>query len=142
MGTLNVTSWWFFVGIGGQFVFYAALFPRLPSWVVWVFLLPPFLTINLISFCRQPPFGPRPFRHALVIAMCWYALATVLAESLHFLLRPAPWGHFSFTLARLLMYSGAGSFIVFVRYCIALRRAETEGHGSFRPTGGGPVSVK
>ena len=126
MGTLNVASGGLLIGALGQLAFYASLFPRLPTWVVYTPLLIPWLTIFTISFCRQPPFGPRPFRYALVSAMCWYAVATLLAESLYFLLRPAPSGQFSFTLARLLMYLGAFSFIVFVRFCIALRRHETE----------------
>ena len=61
-----------------------------------------------------------------MFAMCWYAVATLLAESLHFFLHPPPYGHFSFAVARVLVYLGALSFIVFVRYCIALRRLETE----------------
>jgi hypothetical protein len=126
MGTLNVASWGFLIGAGGQFAFYAALFPHLPAWVVWSFLLPPWLTVYTISFCRQPPFGTRAFRYALVFAMCWYGMATLLAESLRFLLQPTRSGHFSFAAARPLMYLGALSFIVFVRFCIALRRHEVE----------------
>jgi hypothetical protein len=124
MGILNVASWGLLIGALGQSLFYAPLFPRLPTWVVWTFLLPPWLTIFTISFCRQPPFGPRPFRFVLVFAMCWYALAAMLGESLHFLLRPVPAVHYSFTVARSLMYFGALSFIVLVRFCITLRRSE------------------
>src|SRR5260370_40152130 len=128
MGSLNVTNWALLIGPMGQLAFYAPLFPILPSWVVLILLLPPSLTIHTISFCRQPPCGPRTFRYALVIAMCWYTGATLLAEILHFLIHPAPWRNFSFTAARLLMYPAALSFIVFVRFCIALRRYEAENH--------------
>jgi len=89
-------------------------------------LLPPWLTIYTISFCRKPPFGPRPFRRALVFAMCWYATATVLAEVLHFRVPAAPPAHFSFEATRLIMYLGALSFIVFVRFCITLRHIEAQ----------------
>jgi len=59
-----------------------------------------------------------------MLAMSWYAVASLLAECLHYFLRPEPLGPFSFTLPRLLMYLGGLSFIVFVRFCIALRRHE------------------
>jgi hypothetical protein len=126
MGKLNIASWALLVGAMGQLAFYAPLFPFLPPWVVWVPLVPPWLAIYTISFCRQPPCGPRTFRYALVIAMCWYAAATLLAESLHLLVHSASWGQFSFTAARLLMYLAALSFIEFVRFCAALRRYKTE----------------
>ena len=126
MGRLNVASGGLLVGAMGQAAFYHSLFPHLSTWVVFIPLLPPWLTIYTISFCRQPPFGPRPFRYALVLAMCWYAFASLLGESLHYFFHTAPWGQFSFTLARLLMYLGALTFIVFVRFCIALRGQETE----------------
>jgi hypothetical protein len=58
--------------------------------------------------------------------MCWYATATLLAEILHLLVPGAPPEHFSFEATRLLMYLGALSFIVFVRFCIALRRIEAQ----------------
>jgi hypothetical protein len=57
--------------------------------------------------------------------MCWYATMTLLAEALHLLIKPAPHGHFPNAVARVLIYVGALSFIVFVRDCIELRRYET-----------------
>jgi hypothetical protein len=127
MGRLNLASCGLLIGAMGQAAFYASLFPRVPPWVILFPLLPPWLTIFTISFCRQPPFGPRPFRYALVLAMCWYAFAGLLGESLHSFFHTAPSGQFSFTLARLLMYPAALTFIVFVRCCADLHNLET-GH--------------
>ncbi len=128
MGRLNIASWALLIGSLGQLSFLAPLFPNLPYWVVWIPLLPPWLTIYTISFCRQSPFGARPFRYALMLAMGWYAGFTLLGELLVFLTHPAPWGDFSFTLGRLFMYPGALSFIVFLRFCVALRRHECGVH--------------
>jgi hypothetical protein len=63
------------------------------------------LTVYTISFCRQAPFGPRRFRHCLIFAMCWYSVATTLAEALHFLVQPSPHGHFPTSVARVLTYA-------------------------------------
>lgn len=115
MGTVNVASWCLLIGAMGQVAFYESLRPGLPAGLLRSLLLLPWLTTYTISFCRRPPFGPRLFRRALAIAMGLYAFATLLAESLHFLLHPAPRGHFSYTLARALMYFGSISFVVFVR---------------------------
>jgi hypothetical protein len=124
MGSINVTSYGLAFGAIGQAAFYGSLFQHHDK-LIFFFLLLPWLTIYTISFCRQPPFSPRTFRYVLMFAMCWYAVATLLAESLHFLLHSAPNGHFGFTAARWFMYPGALSFIVFVRFCIFLRRHET-----------------
>jgi hypothetical protein len=58
-------------------------------------------------------------------AMCWYAILTLLAESLLLLFQPAPVGHFPNMLAHGLAWAGALSFIVFVRTCAVLRKYET-----------------
>jgi hypothetical protein len=124
MGSINVTSYGLAFGAIGQAAFFGSLFQRHDT-LIFLFLLLPWLTIYTISFCRQAPVGPRTFRYVLMFAMCWYAVVTLLAESLHFLLHSAPYGHFSFTVARWFMYLGALSFIVFVRVCIVLRRHES-----------------
>jgi hypothetical protein len=126
MSKLHIASWGLLIGALGQAGFYGQLFPRLPSWIVFIALLPPWLTVYTISFCRQAPCGPRPFRRCLLVAMCWYAVMTLLAETLYFSIHPASYGHFSITVARVIVYIGSLSFIVFVRACIALRRYETE----------------
>jgi hypothetical protein len=125
MSRLNIASWGLLFGATGQYALCSALVPRLPSWIIFIALLPPWLMVFTISFCRQAPFGPRRFRHCLIFAMCWYAVMTLLAEILHLLFQPTTVGHFPSTLARILAYSGALSFIVLVRTCSALRRYET-----------------
>jgi hypothetical protein len=49
---------------------------------------------------------------------------TLIAESLHLLLRPAPYMHFPNALAHALTVAGALSFIVFIKACIQLTRLE------------------
>ena len=127
MGRLHIASWALLLGAIGQGAFYASLFPRFPGWALTTLLLPPWLTIYTISFCRQAPFGPRPFRYALIFAMWWYALATLLAETLNFLVHTARWGGPPALAARAVMYSGALSFAVFAPFCAALRRQEPGG---------------
>jgi hypothetical protein len=77
-----------------------------------------------VSFCRQPPFGARPFRYCLIFSMCWYAVMTVLAETLHLLVQPAAQEHLPNTIARVLTYFGVLSFVIFIRACVMLRRYE------------------
>ena len=125
MSRLHIASWSLLFGATGQCVLYSDLVPRFPVWFIFLGLLPPWLTVYTISFCRQAPFGPRPFCHCLIFAMCWYAAMTVLAEVFHLLFQPAPVGHFPIMVARSLAYAGALSFIVFVRTCSVLRRYET-----------------
>jgi hypothetical protein len=124
MRRLHVASWGLLLGATGQVALYDALLPRIPLWMFFAALLPPWLTVYTISFCRQAPFGPRRFRHCLIFAMCWYSVATILAEALHFLIQPSPHGHFLISVARVLTYAGGLSFIVFVRACVLLRRDE------------------
>ena len=124
MNKLSIASWGLLIGAIGQGLFYGLLFPRLPSWAVMAPLFLPWLTVFTISFCKVPPFGPRPFRYFLIFAMCWFGVLTLLAEALYFIIHPAPHGHFSITTARVLIYIGAFSFIVFVRVCIFLRSHE------------------
>lgn len=125
MGIINIASCGLWLGAVGQSVYFLDLFPRTPKWVIEILLLLPWLTVYTISFCRVPPCGPRPFRYALVFAMCWYAIATLLAEILNFMSYPhqmnifqPPW--------RVMMYLGALSFVVFVRFCITTSRYEKE----------------
>jgi hypothetical protein len=126
MSVLNVASFGLLIGAMGEWFFYGYLFPRFPAWIVMAAVYIPWLTVFTISFCRQPPFGPRPFRYCLMFAMCWYAAIALLAEALNLLIHPAPHGRFPIILARVLMYLGAFSFIVFVRACVALRRLQTK----------------
>ncbi len=140
MGSLSIASWGLLVGAMGQWAFYGRLFPRLPAWLVMSALFVPWLTVFTISFCNRAPFGPAPFRRCLMFAMCWYGTLAVLAEALYWSIQPAPRGHFSLLLARVLMYcAGAMSFFVFIRACAVLRRyeahpgAEPGASGNSRP---------
>jgi len=127
MGTLSIASWGLLIGAMGQSAFYKCVFPPLSGWIVLCALFVPWLTVFAISFCNRPPFGPRPFRWCLIFAMCWYAVMTLLAETLYFVIQPVPHGHFPLIVARVLMYAfGAVSFFVFIRACIVLRRYETK----------------
>jgi hypothetical protein len=126
MSRLHIASWGLLLGAVGQSALYSDLVPRLPSWIIFVALLPPWLTVYTISFCKQAPFGPRRFRHCLIFAMCWYAVMTLLAEALHLLFQPAPVEHYPKMLARVLTYAGALTFIVFVRTCSVSRSYETQ----------------
>jgi len=129
MSRLNIASLGLAIGATGQTALYAVLAPRVPVWMIFGVLIPPWLTVYTISFCRKAPFGPRRFRHCLIFAMCWYAATTVLAEILHVLIQPAPWRHFPTIVARVLTYLGVLSFVVFIRACVLLRRLEmSEAH--------------
>ena len=125
MGRLHTASWGLLLGAIGQAILFSALDLRLPSRIVFAALLPPWLTVYAISFCRQAPFGPRRFRHCLIFAMSWYATMTLAAETLPMFFHTAPIGHLSTTAGRALTYLGALSFIVFIRTCLLLRRYET-----------------
>jgi len=125
MGTLNIASWGLAVGTIGQCVLYGRLPPGLPQWIMMSVLSPPWLLVFVISFCNRPPFGPRSFRRCFLLAMCWYALFTILSEALHFIFHPAPPWHFAFIVARVLMYGGLLGFIPLLRACVLLRRLES-----------------
>jgi hypothetical protein len=135
MSKLSVASWGLLFGAIGQSVFYRCLFPGSADWdkVRFGLLLLPWLTVFTISFCNRPPFGPRPFRYCLSAAMCSYAFITMLAEALNLYAQPGPREHSQMTIARVFMYLGTFSFVVFVRTCIVLRRYETEGAPNRRP---------
>ena len=125
MSALHIASWGLLIGAVGQCAFYAALFPRLPVWIIFVAVLPPWLTVYAISFCRQAPVGPRRFRQCLIFAMGWYSIMTLLAEALRLVVRAASRIHVSITAARVLTYLGVLTFIVFVRASIQLRHYES-----------------
>jgi hypothetical protein len=124
MSRLHVASWSLLIGAVGQCVLFNALVPEVPSWIIFCALLPPWMTIYAISFCRQAPFGPRRFRLCLIFAMWWYAIMALVAETLHLLMRPAPCKHFPNALAHALTFAGALSFIIFIKSCIQLTRLE------------------
>ena len=126
LGTLNITSYGLLVGAFGQLSFFERLFPRVPDYLFLSVLFLPWLTVYTISFCKQAPLGLRPFRYCLLFVMCLYAAVTITAEALYFFSHPISNEHFSITTARVLMYFGLLTFIVFIRACIILRRLETK----------------
>lgn len=125
MSRLHIASWGLLLGAIGQGDLPGSLASRLPLWIIFAALLPPWLTVYTISFCRQAPLGPRRFRRCLIFAMGWYATMTLAAETLHMFFHIVPTGHLSTTAGRVLTYLGALSFIVFIRTCVLLRRYET-----------------
>lgn len=126
MGALNVASFGLLIGAIGQRWFYARLFPQVPTWVVWGILCLPGLTVFTISLTKRPPFGPRPFRFCLLFIVGWYALVTIAAEVIQLRVQFPPDGHIPVSAARILMYLGALSLVVFIRASFALRRHETQ----------------
>lgn len=127
MGAINIASWGFAIGAGGQMTLYWRLFPSVPRWIPAALVFVPWLTVFTISFCNRPPFGPSPFRRCLIFAMLWYAAMTLIAETLYFARAPAPSGHFPLAVARVLIYAfGIVSSVVFIRACNSLRRYEVD----------------
>jgi hypothetical protein len=126
MSKLSIASWGLALGSLGQL----GLLGRFMSHGGWafrvipVFVFLPWLTVYAISFCKQPPFGPRPFRYCLIFAMSWYAFITLVAETLSTLAQPVVLGGFPITAARALTYLGAISFVVLIQACVAIRRYE------------------
>ena len=125
MGTIHIAGWGLLVGAMGQAFLYKNLFPHLTGWVVICVLFVPWFTVYVISFCKRPPCGPRPFRRCLIFAMIWYLAMTLLGEALSFFIQPPPSGDFSLIVSRVLMYLfGAASFAVLIRICFILRGYE------------------
>jgi hypothetical protein len=129
MSRLNVASWGLLIGALGQCVLYSSLFQHLPPWFVLIPLLPPWLTVYIISFCRLAPCGPQRFRQFLLFAMCWYAAMSLIADAMTVLFHPVPREHFSIALGRVLMYAGGLTFIVFIRALIQIGR-QTQSNGT------------
>jgi hypothetical protein len=125
LGKVHIAGYCLAIGALGQRVLYKGVFPHFPEWIVWTVLFLPWLTVYTISFFKRPPVSPQRFRQCLVFAMCWYAGATLLVEILHMVVHPSPSEHFPNSVARLLAYGGALSFIVFIQACAFLRHYET-----------------
>ncbi len=132
LGNLHLFGLTLALGAMGLHWFYGRLFPAVPSWVVWALLFLPWLTIHVITFCKVPPFGPRPFRRCLLSVVCAYALLTVGAEIIQRVLHLPSDGSFPLTLARVLMYLGCISFIPFGRAYFILRNSEATNAATMR----------
>lgn len=127
LSRLNVASLGLLVGAVGQAVLYSNLSSRIPRWAILVPLYIPWLTVYAISFCRQPPCGPRRFRDCLIFAMSWYVAMAFAAEVLTDVLHPVLRDRLSLTLGRMLMCAGALTFIVLIRACHQINRYIIEG---------------
>lgn len=80
MGRLNIASMGLWLGALGQaLVLFSAGTGRLFSALGFCLLLIPWLIVFTITFCRVPPFGPRPFMRCLTVSLAWYAVASVVA---------------------------------------------------------------
>ena len=53
MGAINIASWGFGIGAGGQMAFYWLLFPGVPRWIPAALVFVPWLTVFTISFCNR-----------------------------------------------------------------------------------------
>jgi len=126
LGNLNILSVVLAFTAMGQYWFYKHIFPHITAWIVWGVVFVPWVTIFTITFCKRPPFGPRPFARCLLFAMCWYAFFTIAAEGLNCLLPLPPDRHFPITAARILMYGGWLTFIPLARSYIYVRRLSRE----------------
>ena len=132
MGAITRASMVLLMGALGQAFAYADLFPHFPFGIILCVSYVPWFIVFGISFCNRPPFGPRPFRWCLIIAMIWYAFASIVVEVLRFFIHVPPRGVDPIVAerviigARVIMFLGAFSFIVFIRTCITLRRYETK----------------
>lgn len=125
-GMLNISSYALLIGALGLQWFYLRFPFHLPHWLILGVLFIPWLTVYTISFCNGTPFGPRPYRWCLLVAMGWYALLTVMAEVGQRLVQLPPDGHIPITAARCLMYLGLLSFIPFIHAYKRLLKYETE----------------
>jgi hypothetical protein len=125
IGKLSVASWGLWLEAIGQAGLYRNLPFHLPFWAILAPLFLPWLTVYTISFCKVPPFGPRPFRNCLLFAVCLYVLLTMIAEASITIIHPSPQGpHFPIIAAQVLTCVGALSFIVLIPAYLSLRRLD------------------
>jgi hypothetical protein len=120
-----------FVGCIGQVAFTApVLRPHLPAWIGWigvVTVMLPWLIVFTITFFNHPFLSPRAFRFCLVLAMCFFALFTIVTEVLcHFGYMPPDSPAYARTISRVLMHMGWFSFIPLGRLYVITRRYESK----------------
>jgi hypothetical protein len=115
-----------FLGMMGQAgLSGAVLKPHLPVWIGAFLIIPPWLIVFVLAFFWRPILPPRPFRRCLVLAMCWIAVVTIIAEA-WFLLgyMPPDSPKFAGTIGRVLMHIGWLGFIPLCWLCAVARRFE------------------
>jgi hypothetical protein len=125
LGRLHVFNLSLGAGAMGLYWFYGRVFAGAPGWIVVAALVLPWLTVHVITFCNEPPFGPVPFRRCLLAAVCAYASLAAGAEGIQLVYRLPPDGGFTLVAARVFMSIGCLG-------CIPLARAylELRGFGS------------
>lgn len=126
LGRLHTFGLGLAAGAMGLYWFYGRMLPSVPRWIVCAVLLLPWLTVHVITFCNEPPFGPGPFRRCLLAAVCSYASLTATAEAIQFAYHLAPDGEFSVVAARVFMYAGCFGCVPLARAYLALRRLGAE----------------
>jgi hypothetical protein len=118
MGILNIASLGLLFGAVGQSVLWG---PSGHHGWIYVSLLPPWLTIYIVSFCRQAPCGPEAFRRFLMFAISWYSITTFLLEMRYFL-RAERLGNLDVVVAQALIGIGLLSLVVPACVWLKLRR--------------------
>lgn len=141
-GMLNISSFALLVGAFGQRWFYGRFPLHTPEWLILGVLFLPWIVVFVISFCKAAPFGPRPYRPALIGAMCWYGTLTGGAEIGQHVWHLPSDGHIPITAARCLMYFGCVSFIPFMLAIRSIRNVEKKGppNQQIQPIAGKPGS--
>jgi len=126
LGKVNLSSYGLLVGAFGQYAFLTQLRTRVPGWLIGIAVLLPWMTVFIISLCKRPPFGSRPFRLCLMLAVSWFLLMTVTAESaLGLGLIESTFAGLPRLAARVLMYLGFGSFPFIIHTYVCLLRRES-----------------
>ena len=115
MGKINIASWVLGLGAVGQTLMLGNTVKQVPSWLVILPLLGPWLLIYVISLCRVAPCGRRRFAQLLKVAMVWYAADSIVCELVWCLVPSARSHIYSAVIPHLLTYGCAISFIVFLR---------------------------
>ena len=115
MGRVNLVGYVLGFGAVGQALMLGNAIHGVPSWLIFLPLLIPFLVVHIISFTRVAPCGPRRWAQLLTIAMVWYLADTLVCE-LVWLLLPAARSHvYSAAVPHIIAYGCVVGFVVLVR---------------------------
>lgn len=127
LGVLNLSAYGFLVGAMGQAWLLQRAWPAASTGWLLLPLCGPWLLVHAISFCNQPPCGPRRFRLCLLFAMGWHLAAAVGAEAACWVFAdPLAPAKVPAWVAHLLTGLGFLPFIPLSRACLFLKRLEAE----------------
>lgn len=126
LGVLNLSAYGFLLGAIGQAWLLQTAWPTGSAWMLLPPLLPPWLVVHTITFCNQPPCGPRRFRQCLLFAMGLYLATTLAAEAAWVFADPLAPAKVPAWVAHLLTAAGFLPFIPLSRACLFLARLEAE----------------